>query len=123
MKQTQEMFMRQSLCDSANGGGSAAIPSLAPFLNSAANELHNRQESADSGVGLGSNFNLGCIPEDLPDDMELAEEDLDTTLTAVDQTTNQQQAKDELGSGTAAAAAAADVSQDLNVIMKDATWL
>jgi hypothetical protein len=26
-------------------------------------EVHNRQESADSGLGMGSNFNLGSIPE------------------------------------------------------------
>ena len=36
-----------------------------------------RQESADSGLGMGSNFNLGSIPEDMSMDT-----DLDTTLTA-----------------------------------------
>ena len=46
----------------------------------AAAELHNRQESADSGLGMGSNFNLGSIPEDISG-MESMETDLDTTLT------------------------------------------
>ena len=40
--------------------------------------MHNRQASADSGVGgMGSQYNLGPIPED--DRMDTA---LDTTLTA-----------------------------------------
>ena len=43
-------------------------------------ETHNRQESADSGLGMGSNFNLGSIPEDMGlENMDTA--DLDTTLT------------------------------------------
>lgn len=53
--------MRHSLSD----GGAT---NLDPFLgNPAANnsEMHNRQESADSGLGMGSNFNLGSIPEDM----------------------------------------------------------
>ena len=37
-------------------------------------EAHNRQVSEDSGLGMGSNFNLGIIPEDM-------DTDLDTTLT------------------------------------------
>ena len=41
---------------------------------------HNKQESADSGLGMGSNFNLGSIPEDMGlETMDTA--DLDTTLT------------------------------------------
>ena len=47
-------------------------------------EVHNRQESADSGLGgMGSNCNLGIIQEDMV--MENMETDLDTTLT---ETTN-----------------------------------
>lgn len=44
-----------------------------------ANEVHNRQESADSGLGMGSNCNLGIIQEDMV--MENMDTDLDTTLT------------------------------------------
>ena len=47
-------------------------------------ETHNRQESADSGLGMGSNFNLGSIPEDMGlETMDTA--DLDTTLTESNQ--------------------------------------
>jgi hypothetical protein len=44
---------------------------------------HNREESADSGLGLGSCFNLGSIPEDISavDSMEM--EALDTVATQV----------------------------------------
>lgn len=65
----QEMLMRQSLNESSD-----------PFLtasSTAAADLHNRQESADSGLGMGSNFNLGSIPE--MESMDTG--DLDTTLT------------------------------------------
>ncbi|CAB4065851.1 YAP1 [Lepeophtheirus salmonis] len=67
LQQTQEMLMRQTL----NGSSSDDQPSR--------NDIHNRQESADSGLGMGSNFNLGSIPEDITG-MEM-ETDLDTTLT------------------------------------------
>ena len=44
----------------------------------AQSEMHNRQASADSGVGgMGSQYNLGPIPED-----DMMDTDLDTTLTA-----------------------------------------
>lgn len=46
---------------------------------SSASEVHNRQESADSGLGMGSNCNLGIIQEDMV--MENMDTDLDTTLT------------------------------------------
>ena len=42
-----------------------------------------RQESTDSGLGMGSNFNLGVISEDVG--MESMETDLDTTLTEASQ--------------------------------------
>jgi len=71
MSQAQEMMMRHSLND-----GNTNID---PFLASN-QETHNRQESADSGLGMGSNFNLGSIPEDMGlENMDTA--DLDTTLT------------------------------------------
>lgn len=76
MHQTQEMLMRQSLGDAPagdpflGGGGQAGGQS--------AQEQHNRQESADSGVGMGSNFNLMRIPEDMDMDTSSA---MDTTLT------------------------------------------
>lgn len=76
----QEMLMRQSLAENPTTTG------MDPFLSTTSqaavtgSDLHNRQESADSGVGMGSNFNLGSIPEDIPDvDMDTA--DLDSTLT------------------------------------------
>lgn len=82
MKQTQEMLMRQTLCEEENssndthvtsGATVTALRGIDPFLSTT--DLHNRQESSDSGVGLGSNFNLGCIPEDQPpDEMDLSED-------------------------------------------------
>ena len=54
------------------------------FLPGQPGETHNRQESADSGLGMGSNFNLGSIPEDMGlETMDTA--DLDTTLTESNQ--------------------------------------
>ena len=44
-------------------------------------DLHNRQESADSGLGMGSSFNLGSIPEDISGMESMDTGDLDTTLT------------------------------------------
>jgi protein yorkie len=78
---TQEMLMRQNLNDTPNQvapvTGMDAFLSTSQQVAAAQNELHNRQESADSGLGMGSNFNLGSIPEDMSMDT-----DLDTTLTA-----------------------------------------
>lgn len=76
MTQAQEMMMRHSLSDGAPGH-----TSIDPFLGQGnPGEAHNRQESADSGLGMGSNFNLGSIPEDMGmENMDTA--DLDTTLT------------------------------------------
>ena len=78
MTQAQEMMMRHSLNDGAN-------TNIDPFLaSSQPGETHNRQESADSGLGMGSNFNLGSIPEDMGlETMDTA--DLDTTLTESNQ--------------------------------------
>lgn len=76
MNQTQEMLMRQTLGDSPSNGD--------PFLGNTSqivhlSEQHNRQESADSGVGMGSSFNLISIPEvDMDMDTSSA---MDTTLT------------------------------------------
>jgi len=71
--QTQEMMMRHSLSDPGT--------KLDPFNQNG--EQHNRQESTDSGLGMGSNFNLGIISEDVG--MESMETDLDTTLTESNQ--------------------------------------
>jgi len=82
LAEAQEMLMRQSL-NEPNGGG----PQNDPFLTSTQQQqqqqadLHNRQESADSGLGMGSNFNLGSIPEDIPGMESMDTGDLDTTLT------------------------------------------
>ena len=81
LAEAQEMLMRQSL-NEPNGG-----PQNDPFLTSTQQQqqqqadLHNRQESADSGLGMGSNFNLGSIPEDIPGMESMDTGDLDTTLT------------------------------------------
>ena len=72
MQITQEMLMRQSLNETNND----------PFLTSTEQaEIHNRQASADSGLGMGSNFNLGSIPEDISGMESMDTGDLDTTLT------------------------------------------
>ena len=101
MNQTQEMLMRQSLQENNSAGGGD------PFLGANAqqqqqqqqSDLHNRQESADSGVGMGSNFNLGSIPEvDMDNAMDVST-DLDTTLTEA-----------TVNTPTAAAAAAANAA-------------
>jgi protein yorkie len=84
LAEAQEMLMRQSL-NEPNGGRTND-----PFLTSIQQQqqqqqqqadLHNRQESADSGLGMGSNFNLGSIPEDIPGMESMDTGDLDTTLT------------------------------------------
>merc|ERR1711981_1330148 len=80
LAEAQEMLMRQSL-NEPNGG-----PQNDPFLTSTQQQqqqadLHNRQESADSGLGMGSNFNLGSIPEDISGMESMDTGDLDTTLT------------------------------------------
>ena len=85
LAEAQEMLMRQSLNES-----SGPQPND-PFLTSTQQQqqqqqqqqadLHNRQESADSGLGMGSNFNLGSIPEDIPGMESMDTGDLDTTLT------------------------------------------
>lgn len=49
----QELMLRQSTTDAA----------MDPFL-SGINEQHARQESADSGLGLGSAYSLPHTPED-----------------------------------------------------------
>jgi protein yorkie len=78
---TQEMLMRQSLnCN-------VTPPTQNPFhsVNHRPLEMqHIREESADSGLGMGSSFNLGSIPEDITgmeamDSMDTG--DMDTTLT------------------------------------------
>ena len=82
------MLMRQSLADpqqqqQQQPQGPQQPQIRDPFLSQPSAQqpdLHNRQESADSGVGgMGSNFNLGSIPEVDMDTM-----DMDTTLTEED---------------------------------------
>ncbi len=64
------------------------------FLPGQPGETHNRQESADSGLGMGSNFNLGSIPEDMGlETMDTA--DLDTTLTESNQVNIVEQRHDQ----------------------------
>ena len=79
---TQEMLMRQNLNDVCTSPQQQQ-QRLDPFLSSnpTSTEMqHVREESADSGLGMGSNFNLGSIPEDITG-LETMDTDLDTTLT------------------------------------------
>lgn len=78
MLQAQEMLMRQSL-NEPNGSNDPFLTSTHQQQQQA--DLHNRQESADSGLGMGSNFNLGSIPEDISGMESMDTGDLDTTLT------------------------------------------
>jgi len=76
---TQEMLMRQNLNDVCTSPQQSAR--LDPFLGGSNNEMqHVREESTDSGLGMGSNFNLGSIPEDISG-LETMDTDLDATLT------------------------------------------
>ena len=82
--EVQEMLKRQTLNDPYGPQN----PQNDPFLTSTQQQqqqqqadLHNRQESADSGLGMGSNFNLGSIPEDISGMESMDTGDLDTTLT------------------------------------------
>ena len=85
----QEMLLRSSLNETVQGGD--------PFLTSSQNnEIHNRQESADSGLGMGSNFNLPGIPEDISGIESMDTGDLDTTLTGDQTNPNQSSAADHL---------------------------
>jgi protein yorkie len=78
---TQEMLMQQNL----NGDIAPTAQAMFDSLSHRPLEMqHSREESADSGLGMGSNFNLGSIPEDVTgmeamDSMDTG--DLDTTLT------------------------------------------
>merc|ERR1712045_876451 len=84
LQQAQEMLMRHSLNDPNVGGPTVGFND--PILTTAQQQqqqadLHNRQESADSGLGMGSSFNLGSIPEDISGIESMDTGDLDTTLT------------------------------------------
>lgn len=95
----QEMLMRQSLNEDPFLTSSAAAAAAA----AASADMHNRQESADSGLGMGSNFNLGSIPEDISGMESMDTGDLDTTLTGESTPT---------ASTNAAAAGASSASDD-----------
>lgn len=83
MQAAQEMLMRQSLNEVT--APNVVVNNADPFLTASTHQqqadLHNRQESADSGLGMGSNFNLGSIPEDISGMESMDTGDLDTTLT------------------------------------------
>ena len=76
MNRTREALLRHSLQDiqeapgTGTGGKSAALD---PFLTNngpSAADYHSRQESADSGVGLNSNYSLPHTPEGLLSPMD-----------------------------------------------------
>lgn len=77
--QAQEMMMRHSLSEGQTTNIDPFIGQQGGTPGGTAGEVHNRQESADSGLGMGSNCNLGIIQEDMV--MENMDTDLDTTLT------------------------------------------
>ena len=80
LQAAQELLMRQNL----NGDGTVASVASLHGLNHRPVEMqHIREQSADSGLGMGSNFNLGSIPEDIPglEGLDSMDTDLDTTLT------------------------------------------
>jgi len=116
---TQEMLMRQNLNDNpassqaTNAQQQQVAAGMDPFLSTAQQQgsdlhhpIHSKQESADSGLGMGSNFNLGPIPED---DMSMDTTDLDTTLT---ENTNSGG-----GGGGSAGAGGGPVAQGSTVLM------
>ena len=63
---------------SSNGAGSAGIPSPSAVPPSTlATDFHARQESADSGLGMGGSYSLPHTPEDFLASMD---DTMDTTL-------------------------------------------
>uniref|UniRef100_T1JH25 WW domain-containing protein n=1 Tax=Strigamia maritima TaxID=126957 RepID=T1JH25_STRMM len=63
----QEMMIRQTIGEGIASSPTAELPpvtttGLDPFLGS--NEFHSRQESTDSGLGMGNNYSLPHTPED-----------------------------------------------------------
>uniref|UniRef100_A0A1B6DK87 WW domain-containing protein n=1 Tax=Clastoptera arizonana TaxID=38151 RepID=A0A1B6DK87_9HEMI len=57
----QELMLRQSSADGASSG-------MDPFLSGLTD--HSRQESADSGLGMGNNYSLPHTPEDFLSTMD-----------------------------------------------------
>jgi hypothetical protein len=57
------MMMRHSLTEGGNNTVLDEFLGQQQQQQQQGGEVHNRQESADSGLGMGSNFNLGSIPE------------------------------------------------------------
>jgi len=84
MQAAQEMLMRQSLNEVT--APNVVVNNADPFLTASPSHqqqavVHNHQESADSGLGMGSNQYLGSIPEDISGMESMDTGDLDTTLT------------------------------------------
>ena len=105
VNQTQEMFMRQTITDADPFlGNTAAAPSAEMH------PAHPKQESTDSGVGgMGSNFNLGSIPEvDMDSAMDTS--DLDTTPAAATATNGSHPASAQPAPAQPTAAAAGNGS-------------
>lgn len=57
----QELMLRQSSTEGASSG-------MDPFLSGLTD--HSRQESADSGLGMGNNYSLPHTPEDFLSTMD-----------------------------------------------------
>ncbi|KAF0302433.1 Transcriptional coactivator YAP1 [Amphibalanus amphitrite] len=73
VNRAREALLRHSLQDiqEAPGAGGKSPAGLEPFLSGGvAADYHSRQESADSGVGLNSNYSLPHTPEDLLSPMD-----------------------------------------------------
>ncbi|XP_060536855.1 transcriptional coactivator YAP1 isoform X2 [Cylas formicarius] len=80
IRRQQEIMMRSSSTD---------LPVMDPFLSSLTD--HSRQESGDSGLGMGTNFSMPNTPEDylanIDDNMDVTNstDDLVPTLQLVDE--------------------------------------
>ncbi|KAG8222378.1 hypothetical protein J437_LFUL002998 [Ladona fulva] len=79
MRQQQEMMLRQAVVEdptasvnsdgtAASGGTQGATAGTDPFLGGPTD--HSRQESADSGLGMGNPYSLPHTPEDFLSNMD-----------------------------------------------------
>ncbi|KAG8186525.1 hypothetical protein JTE90_023953 [Oedothorax gibbosus] len=83
----QELLLRQSLGEKLSLAASPPATDIDSFLEGAT-DFHSRQESADSGLGLGPNYSLPHTPEDFLSNLDDMEDrtsndlglDLQTTL-------------------------------------------
>ncbi|GFR10833.1 transcriptional coactivator YAP1 [Trichonephila clavata] len=79
-----EMMLKRTICDDSplptspvniSEASQSNNPNIDPFLG-ADSDLHSRQESGDSGLGLGTNYSLPNTPEDYLMGMDEGAEDV-----------------------------------------------